>query len=73
MDAGLSKAFLFGERTKLEFKAQAENVLNHPSFNCVQANLNSGNFGKALCLTQSVQGLGAPIARVMSLGLRLSF
>src|SRR5258706_1996571 len=73
MDLGLSKSFRLREGMKLEFKAQAENVLNHPSFDCVQSNLNNVQFGKALCLTQSVQGLGAPIARVMSLGLRLAF
>jgi hypothetical protein len=73
MDAGISKSFRIREGMKMEFKAQAENVLNHPSFNCMVSNLNSGNFGKALCLTQSVNGLGAPTARVMSLGLRLAF
>jgi hypothetical protein len=33
--------------------------------------LNSANFGKAQCLAPF--GLGAPAARVMSLGLRLAF
>jgi hypothetical protein len=74
LDLGLSKTFRLTEKFKLDFKAQAQNVLNHPSFECVDSNLNSGTFGRALCLAQSVStGIGGPIARIMSLGLRLSF
>jgi hypothetical protein len=59
---------------KLDFRAEGQNVLNHPDFDCIQANLDSANFGKAQCLAQQVQtGIGAPIARVMSLGLRVAF
>jgi len=73
LDLALSKTFNLSERLKLRFQANAQNVLNHPSFDCVESNLGSANFGKAQCLSQSIQGTGAPISRVMSLGLRLAF
>jgi hypothetical protein len=73
LDVALSKTFNLTETLKLRFQANAQNVLNHPDFECVDANLRSAKFGKAQCLAQSLQGLGAPIARVMSLGLRLAF
>jgi Carboxypeptidase regulatory-like domain/TonB dependent receptor len=71
LDLALSKSFKITERAKLDFRAQAQNVLNHPSFDCIDSSLNSKTFGKALCLAQ--QGLGAPQSRIMSLGLRLGF
>jgi hypothetical protein len=79
MDASLGKTFRLSERFNLKFSAQFQNILNHPSFDCVDSNVNSSTFGKAQCLAQSgasgqsLSGLGLPIARVGSLGLRLSF
>jgi hypothetical protein len=71
LDLGLSKSFKLTESMKLDFRAQAQNLANHPNFDCIDSNLGSSNFGKAQCLTPF--GLGAPIARVMSVGLRLAF
>lgn len=71
MDLGLSKSFRITEGLKLDFRAQAQNLLNHANFDCIDANLNSATFGQAQCLTPF--GLGAPKSRVMSLGLRLAF
>jgi hypothetical protein len=71
MDMGLSKSFKLTENMKLDFRAQAQNLTNHPNFDCVDSNLSSGTFGQAQCLTPF--GLGAPKSRVMSLGLRLAF
>jgi hypothetical protein len=71
LDLGLSKSFKLTESMKLDFRAQAQNLANHPNFDCIDSNLGSSNFGKAQCLTPF--GLGAPIARVMSIGLRLAF
>jgi outer membrane receptor protein involved in Fe transport len=73
LDMSLGKSFRLTETTKVEFRAQAQNVLNHPSFDCTESNLNSSSFGKSQCLAQSIQGLGAPTSRVMSLGLRVAF
>jgi hypothetical protein len=73
MDLGLSKSFKLTERIKLDFRAQAQNLTNHPDFDCINGNLVQTTFGKSQCLAQSVQGLGAPTSRIMSLGLRLAF
>jgi hypothetical protein len=56
-------------------RASAQHLLNHPSFDCVDGNLDSGTFGAAQCLAQNPSGttLGAPTSRIMSLGLRLAF
>ena len=78
MDMSLNKTFKLTERMNLKFSLQAQNLLNHPSFDCIDSNLASSTFGKAQCLAQfgaSGQGssLGAPAARIMSVGLRLAF
>ena len=79
MDASISKSFQITERMNLKLSAQFQNVTNHPSFDCITTSLSSSNFGKAQCLAQSgaggqsLSGLGLPIARVGSLGLRLAF
>jgi hypothetical protein len=71
LDMALNKTFRLTEGTKLDFRVQAQNLLNHPSFECIEANLSDALFGKAQCLAQ--QGLGAPQSRIMSLGLRFAF
>jgi hypothetical protein len=71
MDLGLSKSFKLTETMKLDLRAQAQNLLNHPNFDGINANLGSATFGKAQVLTPF--GLGAPKSRVISLGLRLAF
>ncbi|PYU53387.1 MAG: hypothetical protein DMG48_03915 [Acidobacteria bacterium] len=75
MDLALGKSFKLTESMKLDFRASAQNVLNHPSFDCVDGDLDSGTFGAAQCLAQNPSGttLGAPTSRIMSLGLRLAF
>ena len=78
LDVGLNKNFKLTETFTLQFRAQAQNVLNHPSFDCVDADLSSQTFGRALCLAQqsnnlAAGSLGAPVSRIMSIGLRLAF
>src|SRR5262249_31610569 len=80
MDMSLAKTFKFTERWNLKFSVQAQNLLNHPSFLCIDSNVASITFGKAQCLAQfgapgggSAGSLGAPAARIMSIGLRLAF
>jgi hypothetical protein len=83
-DMSVSKTFKITETVNLRFSAQAQNLANHASFDCVDSNIASGTFGRAQCLAQSgangqtttnvfVGGIGLPIARIMSVGLRLSF
>jgi len=71
MDMSLGKIFKITERWKLDVRAQAQNLFNHPNFDCVNANVASGNFGKALCLVPF--NLGGPISRVMSVGADIKF
>jgi hypothetical protein len=84
MDMNLSKVFQITERVNLKFSAQAQNLTNHPSFDCIDSNVASSTFGKAQCLAQSgatgqsttsvfAGGIGLPVSRIMSIGLRLSF
>lgn len=45
MDMGLFRTFTFTETFKLQFRAEALNVLNHANFSNPQANINDANFG----------------------------
>jgi hypothetical protein len=68
LDAGLAKAFpLIGDKVKLNFRADAFNVLNHPSFSSGALNSynNLGTFGKIGSTTSGV--------RVAQFSLRLDF
>jgi hypothetical protein len=84
MDLSLNKTFKLTERVNLRLSLQAQNVLNHPSFDCIDSNVSSGTFGKAQCLAQSggtgqsstsvfSGGIGLPVSRIMSVSLRLAF
>jgi hypothetical protein len=83
-DASISKVFKITETVNLKLSLQAQNLANHPSFDCVDSNVASATFGKAQCLAQSgaggqsstnvfVGGLGLPTSRIMSIGLRFAF
>ncbi len=67
MDFGLHKSFKFTEIMNLRFSVEAQNLFNHPNFDGIDTNLNSGTFGQAQLL------VGSAVSRVMSLSLRLSF
>ena len=70
-DQSLNKTFKLAEGSTLDVRVQAQNLFNHPNFDCVQGNVSSGAFGQASCLTPF--GTGEPKSRVMSLGARLAF
>lgn len=67
MDLGLKKTFKITESMNLRISADAQNLFNHPNFDCIQANVNSGTFGQAQCLT------GLAHSRIMSLSARFAF
>jgi hypothetical protein len=71
LDLSLGKSFKLTEAVKLDFRAQAQNLANHPNFDCIDSFLADSTFGTAQC--DLPFGLGAPTSRIMSLGLRLAF
>jgi hypothetical protein len=67
VDFGLFKNFKVTEGTKLQLRVEAFNFTNHPNFDFITSDLNSGNFGKS-------QGLaGAAISRRLQIGARFLF
>jgi hypothetical protein len=67
MDLGLKKTFKLTETKDLKFSADAQNLFNHPNFDCIKGDLSSSRFGQAQCL------VGAAASRIMSLSVRLGF
>jgi hypothetical protein len=72
MDFGLHKTFKITEAMGLRVSVEAQNIFNHPNFDGVDGNLNSGTFGQARLLLGGA-GLPTQKSRVMSLSARLSF
>lgn len=72
LDLGLHKTFKITEAMNLRFSAEAQNLANHPNFDAIRSNLNSGTFGQAQ-IVDGGAGLPTQKSRVMSLSLRLSF
>jgi hypothetical protein len=67
LDGAVMKNFRITEAVKAQFRFEALNLINHPNFDGIQSNLNSGNFGKAQIL------IGNAISRRLQLGLRIMF
>ena len=67
VDWGLKKNFPLYERYRLEFRADAFNVFNHPNFAFPNTNINSPNFGVISELA------GQEAARVLQFSLRFDF
>ena len=66
MDAGLAKTFpIYSDKVKLNFRADAYNVLNHPVFTTITTDITSGSFGRMTSVSVG--------SRVMQLALRLEF
>ena len=72
IDTALQKAFALSERFRLEFRAEAFNVLNHPAYAAPSGNISSGSFGIITnVLNTGAVGTGTP--RRIQLMLRLNF
>jgi hypothetical protein len=72
LDAALGKTFKLAEGIKLQIRAEALNLDNHPNFDGIDANLNSGTFGKAQILAGQGTDSYEP-SRRLQLGARLIF
>ena len=78
-DMTLSRDFSFTERVGLQFRAEAYNILNHPSFGSIYNSLDNGplfgqaytSLGSQLGGLSSIYQLGG--ARSMQLALKLHF
>jgi hypothetical protein len=67
LDFGIFKNFKVTEKTRLQVRFESFNFTNHPNFDFIVTDLNSGNFGKS-------QGLaGAAISRRFQFGMRFLF
>ncbi len=73
MDLGLKKTFKLTESANLRISADAQNLFNHPNFDCIQGNLSSSTFGKAQCLVGSAGTGNFAESRVISLSARFAF
>ncbi len=73
-DAGLFKNVNLSERWKLQIRVEVLNAPNHPNFDAIVTDLNSGLFGKSLCAVgNSTCPSAAAPARRVQLGARLTF
>lgn len=66
LDGAMLKNFKVTEVVKLQLRFEALNLINHPNFDGINTNLNSGSFGKAGLL------VGTP-SRRLQLGVRIQF
>jgi hypothetical protein len=67
LDGSLMKNFKLRESVKLQVRFEALNLDNHPNFDGIDTNLNSGSFGKAQIL------VGAAPSRRLQMGARITF
>jgi hypothetical protein len=78
MDLAGRREFPIYERLKLQFRAEAFNVLNHPSFGYINSNFGQSTFGQATATLASSLGVLSPTyqmggPRSMQFALKLTF
>lgn len=70
-DVATIKNFDFAERVRLQFRAQAFNVVNHPSFTTIDTTVRFDSAGKPAQTYGAITGVGP--ARTLEFGLKLIF
>ncbi len=64
MDVALAKSFPFRHESRVQFRAEAFNIMNHPNFSQPSATLTSGTYGR---ITTALD------PRILQFGLKLQF
>jgi hypothetical protein len=78
MDLAVRREFPIHERLKLQFRAEAFNVFNHPNFGAINSNFGTATFGQATASLASSLGTLSPLyqqggARSIQFALKLIF
>jgi carboxypeptidase family protein len=78
MELAVRREFPIHERLKLQFRAEAFNVFNHPSFGAIDSNFGDPTFGQAIGTLSSTLGGLSPLyqlggSRSMQFALKLIF
>ena len=78
MDLAVRREFPIRERLKLQFRAEAFNIFNHPNFGLINANFGQSTFGQATATLASSLGALSPLyqmggPRSMQFALKLIF
>jgi hypothetical protein len=78
MNLGVRREFPIYEQLRLQFRAEAFNVFNHPNFGTINAGFGQNNFGLATATLANSLGILSPLyqmggARSMQLALKVVF
>jgi hypothetical protein len=78
MDLAVRREFPVGDNLKLQFRAEAFNVFNHPNFGYINSNFGQATFGQATATLASSLGVLSPLyqmggARSMQFALKIIF
>ena len=78
MDLAIRRDFPIHERLKLQFRAEAFNIFNHPNFGSINPSFGQKTFGQATGTLASSLGILSPLyqqggARSMQFALKLFF
>jgi hypothetical protein len=61
MDLAIRREFVLHDRFKLQFRAEAFNVFNHPNFGLINASFGQPNFGQAVATLNTSLGVLSPL------------